>query len=116
VFSGVFGLFFNKLLWRPSFTVSEKVIEALNEAENYDLESDYDNSNYWHDQFEYLPDECRDYEDIFPDDDPIENWEDVEGTLENYPRIEEEPDYEHSSKSSSSSSSFSDIKAIFEDL
>ncbi len=96
--------------------LTEKVIEALNEANDCDLESDYDNSNYWHDQFEYLPYECRDYEVIFPNDDPIDNWEDVEGTLENYPRIEEEPDYEHTTRSSSSSTSFNDIKAIFADL
>ena len=96
--------------------LAEKVDEALEEAKDCDLESDFDNSNNWHDQYEYLPDECRDYEEIFSEDDPIDNWEDVEATLENYPRIEQEPDYEHVPRSSSSSSSFDDVRAIFSDL
>jgi len=94
----------------------DRVREASDDAKSSDLESDYDDSNYWHDQYESLPDECRDYEYIFPEDEPIENLEDVEGILENFPRIEEEPDYDDIPPSSSRTSASEDIKTIFSDL
>ena len=57
------------------------VREALEDADSYDLEEDYDDSNCWHDDYGSLADECKDYESIFPDDKPIENWKDVEDTV-----------------------------------
>ncbi len=94
----------------------DRVREALDDAESSDIEADYDDSNYWHDQYETLIDECRDYEYIFPEDEPIENLEDVEGILENFPRIGEEPDYDDIPPSSSTTSASEDIKTIFADL
>lgn len=94
----------------------DSVHEALKDAESYDIKSDYDGSNLFHDQYEYLPGECSDYEDIFPEDEAIENWQDVEMTLEEFPRIEEESDYDDTPPSSPRTSASEDIKAIFSDL
>ena len=93
-----------------------KVNEALTEAQARDLESDYDDSNHWHDRYGTLPDECRDYEHLFPDDEPIENLTEVENTLQDFPRLEERPVHVDMPLSSSNPSTFEDIRAIFSDL
>ena len=94
-----------------------RVREALEQADNFELETDYDYSNYWHDEYGSLADECKDYESIFPDDKPIENGKDVEDTVENFPRIEyEPPDYDDITSFPPSVSASEDIRAIFSDL
>jgi len=92
------------------------VREALEDADSYDLEEDYDDSNCWHDDYGSLADECKDYESIFPDDKPIENWRDVEDTLENFPRLDPEPEPDDFPSYSPSTSASEDIRAIFSDL
>ncbi len=71
-----------------------QVEEALSEAESLDLKGDIEDSNYWHDQYGSLPYDCRDYEELFPEDEPIRGWQEVEETIESYLRLEPEPDYE----------------------
>jgi len=92
------------------------VREALEEADDFDLENDYDYSNSWHDDYGSLADECKNYESIFPDDKPIENWKDVEDTLENFPRLDPEPNPDDFPSYSPSTSASEDIRAIFSDL
>ena len=92
------------------------VREALGEVDDFDLENDYDYSNCWHDDYGSLADECKDYESIFPDDKPIENWKDVEDTLENFPRLDPEPEPGDFPSYSPSTSASEDIREIFSDL
>ncbi|MGR3174437.1 MAG: nSTAND3 domain-containing NTPase [Candidatus Scalindua sp.] len=97
----------------------EEVQNALTEEDEYDLENDFDDSTCWHDKYGSLADTCRDYEITFPDDDPIENWEDVSDIIENFPRIEYEPDQDDDYIRPSDSTnviSSDEIKGLFEDL
>jgi hypothetical protein len=97
----------------------EQVQSALSDAEDYDLQDDIDDSNYWHDEYGSLAEICEDYESIFPDDKPIEKSEDVYDITENFPRLDYEPDEDHDYTSSSRSStaiSSDEIKSLFADL
>jgi hypothetical protein len=96
----------------------EKVEEALSDARDKNLESDFDDSEYWHDTYGSLSRDCEDYIDLFPDDLPIEKTDEVAQIQEDFPRLEREPDYDHdfSNSRSSSSGTDSDILEIFSDL
>jgi len=96
----------------------EKVEEALSDARDKNLESDFDDSEYWHDTYGSLNRDCEDYLDLFPDDPPIEKVDEVAQTQEDFPRLEREPDYDQdfSDSLSSSSGTDSDILEIFSDL
>ena len=96
----------------------KKVEEASADAQNMDLENDFDDSEYWHDTYGSLSRDCEDYMDLFPDDLPIEKTDEVAQIQEDFPRLEREPDYDHdfSDSRSSSSGTDSDILEIFSDL
>ncbi len=98
--------------------LAEQVEHALSEAESLDLENDYDDSQQWHDQYAAIPDDCEVYATLFPDDNEIPGAEDLYRVVDDYPRIEEQPDEDHdySSYRSSASSSEIDIQDIFSDL
>ena len=82
------------------------------------LESDFDDSEYWHETYGSLSRDCEDYMDLFPDDPPIEKVDEVAQIQENFPRLEREPDddQDFSDSLSSSSGTDSDILEIFSDL
>ena len=95
------------------------VDQAISEAESLDLADDYDASQSWHDEFGELPEKCRDYDDLFPDDEVIDSVSELEGIIEMCPRIEEKPDEDYdpdSIRPFSSSSSDDDITEMFSDL
>jgi hypothetical protein len=96
----------------------KKAEEASADAQNMDLENDFDNSEYWHDTYGSLSRDCEDYMDLFPDDLPIEKTDEVAQIQEDFPRLEREPDYDHDFSDSRSSSSGTDsgILEIFSDL
>jgi len=100
------------------FRLSAMVDEAIQESENLDLETNYEDSQYWHDEYASLPADCTDYADLFPDDDPIAKIEELQGTFESFPRLDQEPDDDYSSLSTrlSSADSNSSILEIFSDL
>lgn len=95
------------------------VDQAISEAALLDLESDYCASQDWHNVFGELPEECRDYERLFPDDERIDGVCELEGIIQSCPRIEEKPDEDFDPdliRPSSASSSDNDIREIFADL
>ena len=98
--------------------LAQDVEIALSEAEHLDLENDYEDSQQWHDEYAQIPDDCEDYETLFPDDDDIPGAEDLLRIVEDYPRLEEQPDYDdnYAPLRSSSRSSDIDIQEIFLDL
>lgn len=98
--------------------LAEVVEQAINEAESLDLENDYDDSQYWHDEYRSIPEYCEDFATLFPYDDEIKGVEEMSQVIEEYPRLEGEPDEDHdySALGSSSSSSDTDIYQIFSDL
>lgn len=91
---------------------------ALSEMESLDLTSNFNDSQQWHDEYQSAPKECEDYETLFPDDDEIPGVTELMEAIEQYPRLNEEPDDDHdySSLSSSSASTDNDIQQIFSDL
>ncbi len=98
--------------------LAKTVKQAMGESESLDLADDYDDSQYWHDKYESTPDDCEDYAALFPDDEEIAKVTELTQVIEEYPRLEEQPDEDHDfvSLRSSSSSSDGDIQQIFSDL
>ena len=98
--------------------LAESVEQALSEAESLNLANDYDDSQHWHDEYLSIPDDCEDYATLFPDDDEIPGVAELSQVIEDYPRLEDQPDEDHdySSRRSSSASSDTDIQQIFSDL
>lgn len=98
--------------------LAEVIKEAINESASLNLDSDFDNSQYWHDEYGSILDDCEDYTDLFPDDDEIPGVAKLTEVVENYPRLEDQPDEDdhHSSRESSSASTDTDIQQIFSDL
>ncbi len=98
--------------------LAEMVDEAITESDDLDLEANYEDSQYWHDKYESIPDDCEDYADIFPDDDPIAKTDDLRDVFETFPRLDKEPDddYDSSSTRLSSSESNASVLEIFSDL
>ncbi len=94
------------------------VEQAISETGSLDLANDYSDSQYWHDEYRSIPDDCEDYTTLFPDDDEIPGVEELLQFIEDYPRLEDQPDEDHdySSQRSSSASSDTDIQQIFSDL
>jgi len=98
--------------------LAEVVENALSEAKSLDLDNDYDDSQYWHDEYLSIPDDWEDYATLFPDDEEIPGVAELSQAIEEYPRLEDQSDEDHdySSLRSSSGSSDTDIKQIFSDL
>ncbi|MHC4184164.1 MAG: hypothetical protein ACYSR0_12525, partial [Planctomycetota bacterium] len=98
----------------------EQLVEsALSDADSYDLESNYSESNEWHNTYESIPDECLEYEFLFPSDEIVGDWRKVEEIIDDFPRLEDEPDYDEDREYRSSHSIFNedkDIKELFSDL
>ena len=96
----------------------QQVENALNEAEGFDLESDYDDSQHWHDEYGDLPEICEDYASLFPNDPSINCVEKLSQLVFDFPRLEYEPDYDddRSLLASSSQGIDNDILMIFSDL
>jgi hypothetical protein len=94
------------------------VEQAISEVQTLDLANDYEESQYWHDYYSSIPDDCEDYATLFPDDDEIPGVADLSQAIEDHPRLEEEPedDHDYSAPRSSSGSSDTDIQQIFSDL
>ena len=100
------------------FHLAKTVEEGIDESDSLDLVQNYDNSQYWHDKYRSIPDDCEDYAVLFPDDEEIPRVSELSRLIDEYPRLEEEADEDHdfdSLRSSSSSSDF-DIQQIFSDL
>lgn len=96
-----------------------KVVEqAISEMESLDLANDYNDSQYWHDEYRSIPEDCDDYATLFPDDDEIPGVAELAQAIEDNPKLEEQSDEDHdySSQRSSSTSSDTDIQQIFSDL
>lgn len=98
----------------------ETVNEAIDESKSLDLENNYDDSQYWHEKYKSVSDDCEDYESLFPEDEQIADASVVIQVFEDFPRLEQEPDdddehYSHSSISPSPESN-ADILEIFSDL
>ncbi len=99
----------------------EKVKEAVEKAEDYDLECSYESSQDWHDEYESLLEECEDYDALFPEDDFKEYFGDFSKIFDDFPRLEQEAEYDKEddyARDSNPSSSGSDesIFKIFSDL
>jgi hypothetical protein len=105
---------------RETFRVHlvEVVEQALSEADSLDLANDYDDLQCWHDEYVSIPHDCQDYATLFPDDGEIPRVAELLQVIEDYPRLEDQPDEDHDycSLRSSSPSSDTDIQQIFSDL
>ena len=88
------------------------------ESESLDLARDFSDSQRWHDEYGSIPRECEDYAAIFPDDPEIPRVDEVLQVIDEYPRLDNEPDdiEDLPSQRSFSSSSDGDIRQIFSDL
>ena len=91
---------------------------AIKEGESLDLANDFDDSQNWHDEYGAIPGDCEDYAELFPGDNEIPRVDELLRVIEDYPRLEDEPDEDRdfSSLQSPSSSSDGDIQQIFSDL
>ena len=91
---------------------------ALDSAEEYDLEGDYDASQQWHDDYQSVYDECEEYVMLFPDDESMSGMDKLKQIIDNYPRLEDYSDEEREMPAvkSDSSSSDKDILEMFSDL
>ncbi|MFH0780887.1 MAG: hypothetical protein V2B20_02900 [Pseudomonadota bacterium] len=98
--------------------LAQTIVDAISEAETLDLENDCSDSQYWHDEYSTIPDDCDDYAELFPDDEEIPGVNDLSQIIEDYPRLDEQSDEDqnYSSLRSSSSSSDADIQQLFSDL
>ena len=98
--------------------LSEVVEQAISNAKSIDLANDFDESQNWHDEFQSIPNDCEDYATLFPDDDEIPGVAELSQLIEDYPRLEDQPneDDDYFSQRPSSASSDTDIKQIFSDL
>jgi len=96
----------------------EEVENALSEADGLDLESDYNDSQYWYGEYGNLSEDCEDYAKLFPDDPPIEGAGELSQLVDDYPPIEDEREYDQEipSLTSSSLKRDDDILEIFMDL
>jgi hypothetical protein len=98
--------------------LSNAVEDALQESDNLNLESNYDDSQHWYDTYESILDDCLDYAKLFPDDNPIAKLDGLVEIFDLHPRLEEGSDDDYHSRLSGLSSLDSNeiIMEIFSDL
>jgi len=99
--------------------LANAVEQALEEAESLDLANNFHDSQDWYDDYcSSIPEDCEDYAALFPKDELIPRIDELSQVIEDFPRLEDEPDEEQDfvSLRTSSSSSDSDIQQIFSDL
>jgi hypothetical protein len=98
--------------------LAEVVEQAISETESLDLVNDYSDSQYWHDEYRLIRDDCDNYATLFPQDDEIPGVAELSRAIEDYPRLNDQPDEDHdySSPRSTLASSDTDIQQIFSDL
>lgn len=100
----------------------EKVKEGLKAAESHDLEFSCDDSQYWHDEYESLLEECEYYDGFFPEDGFTTDFCDFSNIFDDFPRLEQEGEGDKEDDSLRESSSLSplgldeSILRIFSDL
>ena len=94
------------------------VEQALEESESLDLAGDLEDSQYWHEEYSSIPLHCEDYAELFPDDLEIPKVDELLSVIEDYRRIDYEPDDDRDflPQRSCSSSSDREIQQIFSDL
>lgn len=98
-----------------------KLKERLEEGVGYAIDncsktfdSDYEDCNAWHAEYDDVLSKSDEYLEIFPDDE-IENLDGLQHLMDEYPAYEPEPDYDHDDFGSYEADSF-DIGEIFRDL
>jgi hypothetical protein len=98
--------------------LSNAVDDALQESNNLNLEGDYYDSQHWYETYESILDDCKDYAELFPDDNSIAKLDDLVDLFDSYPRLEEGSDDDYHSLPSGLSSLDSNetIMEIFSDL
>jgi len=82
--------FTKRELLRKSLT--EDIQNAISYSET-ELEKDWELRESWYDEYKSVPDDCEKLNELFPEDDEIEDVDKLEYLLENYPPAE--PDYDH---------------------
>lgn len=94
--------------------LDEEVQNAISCPEG-ELESDYDTCYAWHDEYDPVLPDCEKYEELFPEDDKIDNLDSLIYLMEGYPVPE--PDYDHEDFFyDDRGNGGSEIMGIFEDL
>jgi hypothetical protein len=98
--------------------LAEAVEQAMNDAESLNIANDFNDSQHWHDEYGSISEECKDYAEIYPEDEEIPRVDELSKVIDDNPRLDNEPDDDHdfTSARSSSSSSDEDIEEIFSDL
>ena len=95
----------------------EVIEQAIGEANLLNLADDYDDSQQWYDEYESISVDSEDYAILFPDDE-IQGLTELSKVIDDYPRLEDQPDEEedYSSQRSLNSSSDTEIQELFSDL
>jgi hypothetical protein len=74
-------------------SLSQNVQSAISEF-SPDFGHDWVACNSWHEQYYHLPYQCRKYEQLFPEDEEISGWVQVESLADDYPEIDRDDAHE----------------------
>lgn len=96
-------------------SLADDVQNAIAYSEN-ELENDWESRHSWNDEYGSVVEDCQRYSVLFPQDDEIENVDELEYMLEKYPPIE--PDYDRDDwyETGHRDADDSEIRDIFSDL